>query len=154
MGSTTSRAQVKHRASNDTERVAAAQAQVRGFDLQGEIASNRGFDASPGGPTGGLPACVRHIKAANIAATILMDFCMTFLLGPLAKPANGKAIATLADARAYMLKLPADRAQRQAWQKTAELVLAAADGESVPAARLQLALALFMDGGTDPSGEK
>jgi hypothetical protein len=52
----------------------------------------------------------------------------------------------LAEARAWILKLPVDVRERSAWQAAAARIIAAADGGDIDAAALQLELALFMDG--------
>lgn len=62
---------------------------------------------------------------------------------------DGTILAILADARAYMLALPAARSSRVGWQKAAELVLAAAAGGDIAAASLQLERAMLMDGDMD-----
>lgn len=58
-------------------------------------------------------------------------------------------LTTLSDARAYMLALPSYRSSRIAWQKAAQLLLAAADGGDIAAASLQLERAMLMDGDMD-----
>jgi len=71
---------------------------------------------------------------------------------PLTEPLrarDGTALATLADAREYMLALPSYRSSRIAWQKAAELVLEAAASGDIAAASLQLDRAMLMDGDMD-----
>lgn len=66
---------------------------------------------------------------------------------PLSKPLtlrDGKKLETLADARRLILTLPDGDQERNAWQKAAELLMAAADGGDVDAATEQVAAALFM----------
>jgi hypothetical protein len=62
---------------------------------------------------------------------------------------DGTVLATLADARSYMLALSTARAMRVTWQKAAELILEAAAGGDIEAASQQLELALLMDGDID-----
>ena len=58
---------------------------------------------------------------------------------------DGKKLATLADARAFVLALPAAYQDRNAWQSAAGLLMAAAEhGGSVEAATDQVAAAAFM----------
>jgi hypothetical protein len=59
---------------------------------------------------------------------------------------NGPALRTLADARAWILKLPADVQGWSAWQAAAGKLIDAADGGDIDAATLQLELALFTTG--------
>ena len=69
---------------------------------------------------------------------------------PLSRPLilrDGKTLQTLADARAFVLALPAAYQERNAWQSAAELLMAAAEhGGSVEAATDQVAAAAFMQG--------
>ena len=60
------------------------------------------------------------------------------------------ALRTLNDARAYLLDhLPEDAQARQAWQRAAELLLAAANGlDDVGAATGQVELAIFLQSRT------
>jgi hypothetical protein len=44
---------------------------------------------------------------------------------------NGPTLATVADARAYVLALPADRAEQQRWQRAAELMLRGAGTDAI-----------------------
>ena len=55
-------------------------------------------------------------------------------------------IATLAEAREFILKLSASRQTRREWQHAAQLMIAAAEGGNVAAATRQLQLALMMTG--------
>jgi ABC-type cobalamin transport system ATPase subunit len=63
------------------------------------------------------------------------------------KPRNHTALHTLAEARAYMLELPKDIADRPVWQHTGQLLLTAAETQTKPAiddVTKQLELALFV----------
>jgi hypothetical protein len=59
---------------------------------------------------------------------------------------GGPILRTLNDARAFVIDhLPAENQDRQSWQQTAELLLAAAEGSAqVEAATQQLERALFL----------
>jgi hypothetical protein len=59
---------------------------------------------------------------------------------------EGPRLRTLADARAWILKLPPDVQEYTAWQAAARKMLEAADGGDIDAASLQLELALFTAG--------
>lgn len=73
---------------------------------------------------------------------------MTNWKRPLTAPLRDRAgttLYTLADARAYILKLTPARQNSNAWQSAAGKLLAAAEsGDTAPATR-QLYLALFLD---------
>lgn len=58
-------------------------------------------------------------------------------------------VATLAEARAFILKLPAAHQAQNEWQHAAKLLIAAAEGGDVPAATVQLQFALLMAGKLD-----
>jgi hypothetical protein len=65
----------------------------------------------------------------------------------LARPIDvigGPTLRTLAEARAFMVAMPQGDQLRTAWQRAAELILAAANGGSVAAVTRQVELALFM----------
>jgi len=71
---------------------------------------------------------------------------------PLARPIavrGGTKIATLADARAFIIALPAYIQERSSWQHAAKLLLSAADGGDVEPASMQIELALFLEGRRD-----
>jgi hypothetical protein len=55
-------------------------------------------------------------------------------------------IATLAEAREFILKLPAAHQTRNEWQHAGKLMIAAAEGGDVAAATRQLQFALLMTG--------
>jgi hypothetical protein len=77
------------------------------------------------------------------------------LLKPLT-PKDHSALRTLADARAYLLTLPADEANRLAWQYAAKLIMQAADdpsGPNIAAVTRQLEQALFVGYRLDMSGD-
>jgi hypothetical protein len=59
---------------------------------------------------------------------------------------GGPVLRTLGDARAFMIdRLPAEDQDRNSWQRTAELLLAAAEGSAeIEAATQQLERALFL----------
>jgi hypothetical protein len=59
---------------------------------------------------------------------------------------EGPTLFTLADARAFILDLPAADQCRNSVQRAAEMILAAADAGDVGAATKQLELALFTAG--------
>jgi len=59
---------------------------------------------------------------------------------------RGPTLRTLANARAYILDLPANMPERSAWQAAARKLLEAAHGADIDAASLQLELALFTSG--------
>lgn len=63
------------------------------------------------------------------------------------KPRDGKPIKTLADARAYMLAMPAGAGTRPEWQRAIEATMAAAKGKKTgtDAARDALTNALFIN---------
>jgi hypothetical protein len=63
---------------------------------------------------------------------------------------GGTKIATLADARAFMLDQPADIQERSSWQHAAKLLLSAAAGGDVEPATIELAL--FLEGRRDLGG--
>lgn len=68
------------------------------------------------------------------------------------KPREHAELRTLADARAYMLELPRNLASYRAWQRAAELVLAAAESPSSAAiaeATKQLELAMLLTARTE-----
>lgn len=70
------------------------------------------------------------------------------------EPRDGKPIKTLADARAYMLALPAGLETRPEWQRAIEAALAAAKGKArTDAARDALTNALFINMRLDLNGE-
>ena len=58
-------------------------------------------------------------------------------------------IATLAEARAFILKLPPARQASNEWQHAAKLMLAAAEGGDIAAATRQLQFVLLMAGKLD-----
>jgi hypothetical protein len=59
---------------------------------------------------------------------------------------NGPTLRTPADAREFLLGEPEGIQERQAWQKAAELLLAAAEqGGDVAVATKQVELALFLE---------
>jgi hypothetical protein len=59
---------------------------------------------------------------------------------------DGPTLRTLHDVRAFMLGLPEGIQLRQSWQKAAELLIAAADGNGdVDATTRQTELALFLE---------
>ncbi len=65
------------------------------------------------------------------------------------KPTRGEPIQTLADARAYVLALPPGIRHQDDWQRTAELLVAAAEsgaGIDVEQATFQLERALLFHG--------
>jgi hypothetical protein len=71
----------------------------------------------------------------------------TFKLSEPVKVIGRKApIATLAEAREFILKLSASRQTRREWQHAAKLMLEAAEGGDVAAATQQLKFALLMAG--------
>jgi hypothetical protein len=59
---------------------------------------------------------------------------------------RGPTLRTLADARAWILELPADVQEYTAWQAAARKMLDAADGGDIDAATKQIELALFTGG--------
>ena len=67
---------------------------------------------------------------------------------PLSRPLvlrDGKRLATLADARDFVLALPPGYQERNAWQRAAALLIEAAEhGGDVGAATEQVVLALFL----------
>ena len=67
---------------------------------------------------------------------------------PLSRPLtlrDGKRLATLADARALVLALPAGDQERNAWQRAAELLIEAAEnGGDIEAATEAMFFALFV----------
>jgi hypothetical protein len=68
-----------------------------------------------------------------------------FLSQKFAKPLpikDGSTLRTIAEARAYMLDLPAWRTERRYWQHAAKLILESTDVAMIAA---QLELALFLD---------
>jgi hypothetical protein len=70
------------------------------------------------------------------------------------KPRNHGALRTLADARSYILELPAPVARYQAWQHAGKLLMTAAEAPNDTAinnATRQLELALFVTGRQDMS---
>lgn len=66
---------------------------------------------------------------------------------------DGKKLRTLADVRAYVLKLPKGRSERQYWQHMAALLLEACETGKTADATRQLKLALIHDGTLDPTTE-
>src|SRR6266436_2854909 len=59
---------------------------------------------------------------------------------------NGTTLATLADARSFILREPAPLQERQSWHRGAELMIQAAEhGGSIEAATTQIELALFLE---------
>jgi hypothetical protein len=58
-------------------------------------------------------------------------------------------IATLSEAREFILKLPAAHQARNQWQHAAKLILAAAEGGDVAEATKQLRFALLVAGKLD-----
>jgi hypothetical protein len=58
---------------------------------------------------------------------------------------DGQTIKTLADARAFMLDLPAQYSERKHWQHAAGLMLESSKGGGVYEASAQLKKALFLD---------
>lgn len=67
----------------------------------------------------------------------------------LARPGAGrkpKALTTIGEARAFLLKLEAERSQRQHWQRAAALLLEASESGDAGDATHQVYLALFLDG--------
>lgn len=62
---------------------------------------------------------------------------------------DGQKLRTLADVRAYVLKLPAGRSERQYWQHMAALLLEACESGETEGATRQLMLALLHDGTLD-----
>lgn len=60
--------------------------------------------------------------------------------------ASGAPLRTLADARAYLLRLGRGLSSRQHWQRAAALLFEAADRGDAGGATDQLELALFLDG--------
>jgi hypothetical protein len=68
------------------------------------------------------------------------------------KPRDHAALRTLADARDYMLGLPASVAEYEAWQHAGKLLLAAAEAPgraTIDDATRQIELALFTTGRQD-----
>lgn len=69
------------------------------------------------------------------------------------KPRDRAPLVILADARAYMLALPADIAGWNAWQHAAKLLLEASEEptkDAIRAATVQVELALFLTYRADP----
>lgn len=66
---------------------------------------------------------------------------------------DGKKFRTLADVRAYVLKLPEGRSERQYWQHLAALLLEACRTGETYEVRRQLMLALLHDGTLDVTTE-
>jgi hypothetical protein len=59
---------------------------------------------------------------------------------------DGTTLATLADARAFILKQPKHMQERGSWQHAAELMILAAErGGSIEAATIQIENALFLE---------
>jgi hypothetical protein len=59
---------------------------------------------------------------------------------------DGTTLATLADARAFILKQPKHIQERGSWQHAAELMILAAErGGSIEAATIQIENALFLE---------
>jgi hypothetical protein len=78
----------------------------------------------------------------------------TAILARPLKPRYHAALRTLADARSYILELPAPVARYQAWQQAGKLLMAAAEAPNDAAinnATTQLELALFVTGRQDMS---
>lgn len=71
------------------------------------------------------------------------------LTEPLRDKRKRKTLRTLADARAYALKLKPHVANDRHWQHAAKLLMQAAEDGEVEAVSLQLKLALLMDGVLD-----
>lgn len=60
---------------------------------------------------------------------------------------DGRRLDTLHEARAYIIGLPESHQLRNAWQKAAELLMAAAENrDGIPAVSKQIELALFVEG--------
>jgi hypothetical protein len=67
---------------------------------------------------------------------------------------DGAKLETLRDARAFILAQPAYIQDRGAWQRAAELMMAAAeDGEGLEDATKQIELALFLEARYLPSAQ-
>jgi hypothetical protein len=58
---------------------------------------------------------------------------------------DGTTLATLADARSFILREPAYMQERRAWQRAAELMMAAAESGRTEDATKQIELALFLE---------
>lgn len=66
---------------------------------------------------------------------------------------DGRAIATLGQARVFILSLPAERQQIRPWRYASALLVDAAERKgSVSNARLQMAIALKAEGLIDQAG--
>jgi len=60
---------------------------------------------------------------------------------PIRVKKGGPTFRTLSDVRAYLLKLPKDESQREMWQRTARLLMGAAQGGDMQKLEDQLILA-------------